>query len=507
MIRGNSRPDRALVLALIVTGCAPSYNNSAATSPRPAANEVAAIDSVMSQLMSFGLSPGVGVVVVRGDDVVYKKGFGYADVEAKRPFTPETVFYIASTTKSFTGLAAAVLDQQGKFDIDAPLSRYLPQLRLKSPLNADSITIRALLTHTHGIGNNGPVTLRLAYTGVYNGDEELVRLLAEHPAASTGREFNYGNIGYNVAALAMDAALKESWKETLQRVLFTPLGMTHTSAYISRFQRSDLATPYQFTGTAFVSRPYGKVDANMQSAGGLVTTLDDMGKWLEVNINNGKLDGKQILPAAVVMEAHRPLVPAKGNVRGMTLVGYGFGWNVFTIGNDTLLAHGGGFPGFSTHMSFMPGKKVGVVVMANNSELGGGMTEFAAAEIYSILLGQGTTSADSMAAVRQQIERAKANLLADLSRRAARPQNLPYPLSAYTGTFDNPIMGRLEISLVDGRLEARMGAAWSRIEVFNNTNNQLRVELFGNGEVVNVEMKDGKAATLTISGTTFTRSA
>jgi hypothetical protein len=191
----------------------------------------------------------------------------------------------------------------------------------------------------------------------------------------------------------------------------------------------------------------------------------------------------------------------------MSLVGYGFGWNVFTIGNDTLLAHGGGFPGFSTHMSFMPGKKIGVVVMANNWELGGGMTEFAAAEIYSILLGQGTTSADSMAAVRQQIERAKANVLADLSRRAARPQNLPYPLNAYTGTFDNPIMGRLEISLVDGRLDARMGAAWSRIEVFDNTKNQLRVELFGNGEVVNVEMKDGKAEALTISGTKFTRSA
>jgi CubicO group peptidase (beta-lactamase class C family) len=495
---------RVACIAMLAAGCARAYN---VAQPSSSPSEVAAIDSVMSRLTSMNLSPGVGVVVVRGDDVIYKKGFGYADVESKRPFTPATVFYIASTTKSFTGLAAAVLDEQGRFDIDAPLSRYLPQVRLKPPLNADSITIRSLLTHTHGIGNTGPVTLRLAYTGVYSGDEELVRLLAEHAPAESGREFNYGNIGYNVAALAMDAALKESWKETLQKVLFTPLGMTHTSAYVSRFRREELATPYQFTGTAYVPRPYGKIDANMQSAGGLETTLDDMGKWLEVHINGGKLDGKQVLPAAAVAEAHKPLVTAKGNMRGMRLVGYGLGWNVFTIGDDTLLAHGGGFPGFSTHMSFMPGKRIGVVVMANNSELGGGMTEFAASEIYRVLLGEGMMTADSMAVVRQQIDRARASVLADLNRRAARPQTLPFPLEAYAGTFDNPVIGRLELSVVNGKLEARMGAAWSRVEVYDNTKNQLRVELFGNGEVVNVEMKDGKAETLTISGTKFTRSA
>jgi hypothetical protein len=128
-----------------------------------------------------------------------------------------------------------------------------------------------------------------------------------------------------------------------------------------------------------------------------------------------------------------------------------------------------------------------------------------ATRIYRVLLGEGTISADSMALVRQQIDRARANVLADLNRRAPRPQNLPFPLEAYAGTYDNPVIGRLELSLVNGKLEARMGAAWSRVEVYDNTKNQLRVELFGNGEVVNVEMKDGKAETLTISGTKFTR--
>src|SRR5215212_8163905 len=137
------------------------------------------LDSIMNALMAMDLSPGAGIVVVKGTDVVYMKGFGYADVAAKRPFTPETEFYIASTTKSFTGLAAALLDKKGTFKLDQTLHHYLPALKLKAPMNADSISVRSLLTHTHGIGN-GPVAIRLAYSGEYNGDAELVKFLEMH---------------------------------------------------------------------------------------------------------------------------------------------------------------------------------------------------------------------------------------------------------------------------------------------------------------------------------------
>ena len=201
--------------------------------PQSGRAQSAQLDSVMNALIALDMSPGVGIVVVRDTQIVYMKGFGYADVEAKRPFTPETAFYIASTTKSFTGLASALLDRKGVFKLDAPLHQYLPALKLKAPLDADSITIRSLLSHTHGISNSGPVVIRLAYSGEYNGDAELLKFLEQHEAAKTGRAYSYGNIGYNVAALAMDAATKKSWKDVLQAELFTPLGMKRTSAQLA----------------------------------------------------------------------------------------------------------------------------------------------------------------------------------------------------------------------------------------------------------------------------------
>ena len=484
-----------LPLVLATTSVAQQQNTAAAV----------AIDSVMSALYSLDLSPGVGVVVIRDTQIIYMKGFGMADVAARRPFTSETVFYIASTTKSFTGLAAAILDDQGKFKLDAPLSRYLPNVKLHEPLNPDSITIRSLLTHTHGIANGGPVPVRLAYTGEYNGDAELIRLLAEHGPARTGRAYSYGNLGYNVAALAMDASTGESWKRTLERVLFKPLGMTKTSAYVSKFSRSQLATPYELSLTGWKELPYGKADANMQSAGGLVTTLSDMGTWIEVHINNGKLDGKQVLPASAVIEAHKNLAQTDAPTHGGRNIGYGLGWRLVVTGGDTILSHGGGFPGFSTFMSFVPARKIGVAVMANNGDFGQGLAEFATERIYNVLTGGAMYAGDSMSAIRSLIAGAREGITADMKRRAARPQTLPYPLGAYTGTFENPSYGRLEISLVNGKLAAKMGVATSAIEVYDNTKNRLRIEIFGGGDVMDVEMKEGRAEVMIFEGDRYVR--
>jgi CubicO group peptidase (beta-lactamase class C family) len=301
----------------------------------------------------------------------------------------------------------------------------------------------------------------------------------------------------------MDAHLRRGWKETLQREIFTPLGMKNTTGFVSRVPANRLVQPYRWTLDGFVRRPYGKTDANMQSAGGLVTTLADMATWLEANINDGRVNGKQVIPAAAFHEAQRISAPFTRTVRSETQIGYALGWNVMLRGADTMYVHGGGFPGFATHMSFMPQQRIGVALFANNSELGA-VTDIAGTEIYRILLG-GTVTGESMAALTNILNNGKQGLTADRQRRAARPQTLPHPLSAYTGTYLNPLYGRLIVREVNGKLEANLGAAWSAIEVFDHTKNQLRIELFGNGEVVNIEMGDGRAQSLSIGSLKFTR--
>jgi len=494
----------AMLSAILVCGGLYPSAGSAQSSARAVASpsaEAARIDSVVTALFGLDVAPGMAVVVVRDTAPIYVKGFGYADVESRRLVTPQTVFYIASTTKSFTGLAAAILDRQGRISLEAPLSRYLPGLRLQSPLNPDSITIRSLLTHTHGIAN-GPVAYRLAYTGEYEGNAHLARLLAEHAPSRTGRAFQYGNIGYNVAAIAIDSALGESWKDWLGRLLFTPLGMRSTTAYVSRIPSVRLAMPYRAEPTGFARIPYGKTDANMQSAGGLVSTADDMARWLEAHINGGRVDGRQLLPAAAVAEAHRILATSQGNQRGLTVLGYGLGWQVALMGGDTLLVHGGGFPGFTTHMSFMPQRRIGVAVMINDNSP---LADMVGLEIYKILLGRPGLVPDSLAWARGQVAQFRERIGADRARRAARPQTLPLPLTAYAGVYENPAWGRVELAVVEGRLEARAGAARSPVEVFDNTKHQLRVELTGGGTVVQMEVEGDRAVAAVWDGVRYAR--
>lgn len=473
-----------------------------ASAQRLTSQHTAAIDTLAARIASLNLAPGFGIAVVRDTQVVYAKGFGMADVEARRPFTPQTVFYVASTTKAFTGLAAAMLDGQGRFKLDAPLSRYLPDAPLKAPMFADSITIASLLAHTHGIGD-GPVAMRLAYTGEYRDNAQLIALLADH-TPQPNREFRYTNLGYNITTLAMDRVTKESWKRTLDRLIFTPLGMRSTSGNVSGFAVNRLAMPYRTTPTGFARIPYGKVDANMQSAGGLVTTLEDETRWLEAQLNDGKVDGKQVIPAAAMRASHTVRARFSQNARGVQVNGYALGWNVGTYNGDTIYTHGGGFAGFATQISFMPSRRVGIVAFANTGDLGGALVELLMQATYDILAGGNAISVDSLVALRGLVERQRAAIKTDGERRAARPQTTPLPFSAYVGHYESPSMGSLDLSLNgEGKLEARSGVAWSAVEVYDGSKYQLRVELFGGGMVMPMQIEADRVVSATLDGVVY----
>jgi CubicO group peptidase (beta-lactamase class C family) len=501
----------ALATTAFATACSTTMKTAMstavpATSPM-VSSDSAAIDSTVRSIFALDISPGIGVVVVRDTSIIYVAGLGYADREAQRPFVPTTEFYIASTTKSFTGLAAAILDGEGRFQLDAPLSRYLPGLKLHTPLQSDSISILSLLTHTHGISGDGPVTTRLAYTGEYSGDAQLIALLASHKPSEHGRAYQYGNIGYNVATLAMDAATGKSWRTVLDQRIFQPLGMHNTSTYISAFPTDSYAMPYTFAPAqrGFERVRFGKFDDNMQSAGGIVTTPVDMGRWLVANINNGRVDGQQVIPAAAFRKAHRNYLDLDIHSHGEHQIGYALGWRVADAGRDTMLVHGGGFTGFATYMSFIPERRIGVAVMANNSEIGNVAVSVIADAIYKTIASGHSIEADSLATLSALFADGKRHYAEEIARRASRPQNLPLPLTAYAGSYVNADWGTLIVAVINGKLVARMGRAESAVEVYDATRGLMRFSLFGSGTVVTPQVEDGRVMALEMDGVKYVR--
>lgn len=448
---------------------------------------LADIDAFIRRVMDAGGTVGMSVGVVQGSEMVYAKGFGFADREGRRVVTPDTLFYIASTSKSFTALTASLLAARGALDLNAPMSRYLPAVALAPPLSADNITIRDLLSMTHGIDGDGPVTFRTAYTGEFTNDLVL-QLIRFHPALATGRKFVYSNVGYNLFGLVLDSQFKEGWKRVLRREVFEPLSMNSTTDLISETPEDRLAMPYTLTAQGQMRRvPYGKKDSNMHAAGGHLSSAKDLSRYLAAHMNGGRIDGKQALPEAPVNGTHVQQTDQDRMFGSFKRTGWALGWDIGDYDGERLLSRFGGFSGFFSHVSFMPEHGIGVVILVNSGATSTLLSDLVATYIYSRLLsrpGLDQLFAEKLTEYSKKLDERKIALAKEETTRAARPQKTPLPLSSYAGTYENVALGRMVWTLNEDHLQVKMGAASSDAEVFDGPKNMFRVELTGGGEVV-----------------------
>jgi CubicO group peptidase (beta-lactamase class C family) len=481
----------------------------AAAAPRPAPVGIWA-DSIARRAMATGLTPGMSVAVVAEGRVVWRAGFGHADRDSRREVTPSTRFYIASTSKALTALAAARLAARGALDLDAPLSRALPAAVFAPGIAADSILVRDLLTHTHGISAEGPVSMRVAFTGEYT-NEELLRALAAHPPARSGRAFQYSNLGYDLLGVVLDGGVRGGWREVVEREVTRPLGMTATTAYRSRVPDDSLAGPSELGPEGLEPIRLAKEDANMGPAGGHFSTATDLARLVLAELQHGRLDGRQVIERDLVATTQRLHAAQDREFGPYHRHGWGLGWDLGTYDGDTLVHRFGSFAGYRSHVSFMPGRGLGVVVLVNGGGAASTLTDAVACAIYDRMLGRPDSSAtrltDRLAATVEQARSGRAAMAADRDRRAARSQVLPLPLEAYAGTYAHPHYGTLELRRAAGRLEAVMGVARSAVEVYDAANHQLRVELFGGGVVLRAIVgEDGRSiAAVEMRGARYSR--
>jgi len=501
----------ALAASLLTSGAAaqPSAGHDRCADLADERRDIEAfIQRIHSLAFAGTKAPGLAVGIVVGDCQLLVKGVGYADQERGRAISSDTLFYIASTTKPFLALQAALLERGQRIQLDAPIGRYLPALRLHAPLDPNAITLRSLLTHQHGISNPGPVFFRTALSGQHRPDQ-LIRLMAKHKPAAYGTAFGYTNIGYNLVGFALDGLFGRSWKDDLTSSVLLPADMRRTSPHFSRVEATLLAQPYFFDGAGYSRLHYAKNDTNMHAAGGLLSSAADLAKFLEIQMNEGRLDGRQVFPASVIAETHRSMVSQSAEAGAFSKHGYGLGWDLATYAGEEVIQHNGGFSAFNAQLSFMPKRRFGVVVMANEASMGGGAAAAVVEYAYDRLLrlpglaekwnARLTQLPDIIAATKQRIA-------AELTRRAARPKLMNRPLAAYAGNFENDDWGRITTRLQGGRLILTLGALRSEAEVQDPSKEMMRVELIPpQGEAVSFEFEGARAASIRYAGNVFRR--
>ena len=348
----------ATLLASLVVGlpvCGQEVKMPAATDLRShgvTQDQIESLAEVMRRAVQQEQIAGGSFLVAHKGEIVFRKAFGHADRESKRPFTTDELLPIASVSKPFLASVIMVLVEQGKLKLDDPAEKYLPDFKgikvegTKSP--AEPFTIRQLLSHTAGFwGNKGITPEKRALIRNFGRPlAEAVKDAAEYDLVyEPGTKFVYSGVGYCTAGRVAEVALGQSLEEIAQDALFRPLGLNRTTYLPSKESRQKVPTAYLRQGGKLRKQPSlaGQELRFILPGGSLFTTLDDMAVFGQMHLNDGVYNGKRILSEASVAAMRRLQIPEERQRA------YGLGWfrgDVSESGLADLVFHGGAFGAF-----------------------------------------------------------------------------------------------------------------------------------------------------------------
>lgn len=309
--------------------------------------------------------PGVAVGVVADQDLVWSRGFGFADVERQTPMTPQTRFRMASHSKLFTATAIMQLREDGKLRLDDPVAKYLPWFKVKRAADDDpEITIEELLTHTSGLPREAGAHWT---TFEFPTTEQLRELMADRQAPfSPEVRWRYSNLAFSVAGLVIEAVSGQRWADYVQQHIYQPLGMSSSSVDTNV---AGLATGYNrlLPDNTRAVNPF--IDARgMAAATGITSTVDDMARFAAAQFRTGRRGGANILSTGSLREMHRVRVLESNWTQGNAI-----GFAVRRERDKVYVSHGGSYPGYQTQTMLYPEGKVAVIVLANADDASPGV--------------------------------------------------------------------------------------------------------------------------------------
>jgi len=318
---------------------------------------------VESQLREFGV-PGMGIGVVRDGKVLMSEGFGYRDREKQLPVTPQTLFGIASCSKAFTSALIAMLVDEGKLTYDQPIVEYLPDFKLYDDYATAHCTVRDMLSHMTGIAGHDAL-----WVDQIDRAELFRRLRYIEPNKSFRETVQYSNTIFTIIGYIAERLTGESWDELIKTRIFQPLGMTRSNTSVDEFAGiDDVAVPYwNFHGDVRRIRNWN-VDLGAPCAG-VNTCVEDMCKWLQLHLNCGSWEGRQLISEENMMQMHTAHVAYPIRQWNFTEVpnvgGYGMGWVTDSYRGEETVFHNGEIEGYCAQQLLMPKRNIGVVLLMN----------------------------------------------------------------------------------------------------------------------------------------------
>lgn len=428
-----------------------------AWTPAGAQVDLERLDASLSAARAAWNVPGMAVAIVKDDSVVLAKGYGVRELGRPETVDQHTLFAIASNTKAFTAAILASLVDQGKVSWNDRVQQYLPYFQLYDPYVSADVRIRDLLSHRVGLRT---FSGDLVWYGTPYRREEVVRRARYLKQAYPYRSgYGYSNIMFVAAGEVVAAVTGGRWEDALRRTILRPIGMNSTVLSVDDLKgKANVATPHGEENGVVRTYPWYNWD-NMAAAGGIISSVDDMAKWMRLQLNRGQWDTLHVWSegqSRVMWTPHNNFVVGGPSPRAAhtNFSGYGLGWDLRDYRGHLVVEHGGGYDGMFSHTLLVPDLKLGVIVLTN------GMTGVADASTRHVLEAYlGATDPDWMSdgvkREREAKERQKnQRLSADSTRLSGTKPSKP--LAAYAGTYGGPLYGDATVAVEGGKLVLRL---------------------------------------------------
>lgn len=437
-----------------------------ATAPQPPVSTPAGLqglDAYVQKVMHDWHVPGLALTVVKDGKILLARGYGVRELGKPGKVDADTLFDIGSNSKAFTVAALGTLVSSGKLNWDTPVVDELNDFKLESPYVTQNVTLRDLLTHRTGYCDPGAAW----YTS--DADDIVRRMRYQKPKYGFRTTFCYNNVQYLAASRFIPTITGQSWNDYVAAQLFQPLGMTHT-----------VSTEAGVAAATNVAAPHGMVDDkpaavhrywphNMDvfaAVGGIWSSANDMGHWLQMLLADGKYRGKTMLDAKVVeaMETPHMLIRAGTGVGdeirtwmpGGTFYTYGMGLFVQDDHGHQLIWHAGDIDGMASAVALVPDAQLGIAVLSNMNQADARFAILARVlQTVLDLPAHDLEPALLAAAQKHQAEgAAMEKRLADTRVPGSKP---PLPLADYAGNYADKQDGDAHVTLEHGRLVLRLG--------------------------------------------------
>jgi CubicO group peptidase (beta-lactamase class C family) len=413
--------------------------------------DLAKLDSYIEKARAEWEVPGLAVAIVKDGKVAFAKGYGVKEQGRQDPVDADTLFAIASNTKAFTSAAIAILSDEKKVKWDERVSDILPYFELYDPWVSHEMRVDDLLCHRSGLKTfSGDL---LWYGTSYSREEIIRRARYLKPAFPFRAGYGYSNLMFLAAGEVVAKASGESWDDFVQARILAPLGMKRTITSTHQLgARGNFATPHSSFEGAVERIDWVNWDT-MAPAGGIISSANDMARWLLLQLGAGALDGARIFSESAQRTMWTPhnvmSGPSPGSKESDThFRTYGLGWSVSDFQGHFTAGHGGAYDGMFSQVWLMPEERLGIVVLTNCDR---GVMAPIVDRIRDAYLGLPEKDYSKLAWETSKL--AKAAKKDEPAPKNARP---PMTLDSYAGTFGGAMYGDATVSTEAGGLVLRL---------------------------------------------------